>query len=100
MQKTGDQAGHIHVHVGELAGDEQRMNHEGLARNAFLVLVAGGGEGVGFLERRQIFVGALLAQVGDQSVVELVYIVRLRARGRRSLGGRGLGDGLVRIRHL
>ena len=39
MQQTGFKTHHVHVHVGQLAGDQQRMDHVGLARDALLALV-------------------------------------------------------------
>ncbi len=66
VQQAGFQAHHVHVHLGELARHQQRMDHVGLAGDALLALMALGGEAIGFFERSQVFVGAKLAQAGFQ----------------------------------
>ena len=48
VQQPGDQADHVHLHVGQDQGDVQRMDHVRLARFAHLALVRVVGPAEGF----------------------------------------------------
>ena len=90
VQQPGFEARHVHVHVGELARHQQRMDHVGLARGALLALVALGGEAEGLVERRQILVGAQLADAGFQ-LVDRADSTGIRRRTVRLGGSRPSG---------
>ena len=68
VQQTGFKASHVHLHLGKLARDHQRMDHVGLAGGALLALMPFGGEAEGLLERRQIFGRTQLMQTRFQLI--------------------------------
>ena len=51
VQEPGLEADHVHVHVGQLAGDQQGMGHVGFAGDPGLAQVAVGREAIGALQR-------------------------------------------------
>ena len=70
VQESGLEADHVHVHVGELAGDQQGMGHVGFAGDPGLAEVAVGREAIGAFQGRQILFGAGFPQVCFQAAVE------------------------------
>ncbi len=81
VQEPGLQAHHVHVHVGQLAGHQQRMDHVGLAGDALLALVAIGREAIGAFQRRQVLVGPQFVNA------RLQLAVKLSRPDRRLAGG-------------
>ena len=63
---------HIHPHVGENMRHHHRMSHVGLTRIASLALVAPAGKIECLAQRAQIFLGAILADLGFQLGVQLL----------------------------
>ena len=73
VEKAGLKANHVHVHLGKLAGDQQRMDHVRFAGEAFLLPVPFGSEAVGAVERRQIFVGTQAVNQTLEIQIHLLY---------------------------
>ena len=107
VEQTGFQAHHVHVHVGQLQGDHERMDHVGLARNALLAEVAGRGELESFAEGGQVFIRPQRMHSPLQLGVKRADFIRHSSRHNlgaghnlnRSGGDHGSIDGLGRIGH-
>ena len=57
VQQAGLEADHVHVHLGQQAGDLERMNDVRLAGDAGLAFVAACSEAVGLFERGEVLAG-------------------------------------------
>ena len=74
-------ADQVHAHVGQDVGDHERVHHVGLAGIARLAFVIFGGEAEGFLDRGEVVLGAVFADLGFQFEEELLDRVRRRRYG-------------------
>ena len=63
VEDAGLDGGGIHAHFGEDGGDGEGVGEVGLAGLADLALVVGVGEGEGFVEGREVVIGAVFAHL-------------------------------------
>ena len=91
VQQAGLHGHHVHPHVGQNVRHHDGMDHVGLAGIAGLALVILAGETEGLLERGEIVLGAVLADLGFQFGVQLLNGVgRMRyGTGFGKTGGLG-----------
>ncbi len=106
VEQAGFQAHQVHVHVSKLQGHHQRVDHEGLARNALLAEMTRGCELEGFAERGQVFVRPQSMDPPLQLDVKRADLIRYCGRSfgsghnlAHTGGNRGEVDGLGRIGH-
>src|ERR1035437_4579562 len=90
VEQTGFHGHHVHAHVGEDVRHHDGMDHVGFAGIAGLAFVIFAGEAEGFLERGEIVLGAVLADLDFQFGVQLLD----RVGRRRYWPGFGQTGGL------
>ena len=88
VQQAGLHADHIHTHFGEDMGDQDGVEHVGLARIAGLALVVAAGEAVGLFEGCEVLFGPVFTQLGFELAIELFHRVG-RLDGRLNIGNAG-----------
>ena len=91
VEQAGLQADHVHVHVGQQAGNQQRMRHVGLARNPLLALVALRGEAIGTCQGCKILFGSGFPQARFEAAIEGFDRGRTGSGAGRSYRQRGTG---------